>query len=76
MELVSIYMARTHDVDLESDDEAQPMAQGMAQGMAQPGHVRKPHPADGVKQKTAGKSRGGKKARLGRKAYEAERERQ
>lgn len=72
MELVSIYMARTHDVDLESDDEAQPMAQGMAQ----PGHVRKPHPADGVKQKTAGKSRGGKRARLGRKAYEAERERQ
>ena len=72
MELVSIYMARTHDVDLESDDEAQPMAQGMAQ----PGHVQKPHPADGVKQKTAGKGRGGKKARLGRKAYEAERERQ
>ena len=65
MELVSIYMARTHDVDLESDDEAQ--------GMAQPGHVRKPHPADGVKQKTAGKGKGGKKARLGRNAYERER---
>ena len=69
MELVSIYMARTLDVDLESDDEAQPVAQGMAQ----PGHVQKPHPADGVKQKTAGKRKGGKKARLGRNAYERER---
>ena len=27
-ELVSIHLARTHDVDLESDDEAEPMAQG------------------------------------------------
>jgi len=27
-ELVSIHLARTHDVDLESDDEAEPLAQG------------------------------------------------
>tara|TARA_B100000780_G_C20744830_1_gene295870 strand:+ start:253 stop:480 length:228 start_codon:yes stop_codon:yes gene_type:complete len=75
MELVSIYMARTHDVDLESDDEAQPMAQGMAQTVAQPGHVRKPHPADFVKPKT-GKQKGGKRARLGRHAYEQEKAKQ
>ena len=31
-ELVSIHLARTHDVDLESDDEAEPMAQGGGDG--------------------------------------------
>ena len=31
-ELVSIHLARTHDVDLESDDEAEPMAQGGSDG--------------------------------------------
>ena len=41
MALVSIYMARPHNVDLESDGEAEPIGEA--------GQIRKPRPADFVK---------------------------